>query len=314
MDVEVRNDADREQFLTTLGSLVEEDPSLQIETDSPPGRIVLRGTSESHLTSTCFHIMGEHCIPAVLGKPRVIYVETIRTRTIGEGRYMRQNAGYGNYGHVILSIEPLKRDHGFEFAVVDEPIGIPDQYLPPIQRGIRRAMQVGILAGYEMSDIKATLIGGSHHAVDSNETAFQVAAFIAFQAAARKASRVVLEPFIKIEVVAPEEYRGAIIEDLYQRNGRCEVIEHSPWSNVILAVAPLAELLGYNAVLSALTQGRGQCSMQSATYDLARRAGRDSEEMVEEMVATSGRNPSGPRPAIGSAARPLDMGAGGQVA
>jgi len=298
MAVDVRNDADREKFLQGLDNLVEQDQAVRIETDSSNGRIILSGMSESHLRGLCFRVMGEHNVPVALSKPRVMCLETIRAHAVGEGRYLRQTGGSGNYGHVILRIEPQQRGRGFEFAHNVDWVGIPERYFRPIERGIREALNRGILAGYEIVDVKATLIGGSHHARDSNEMAFQIAASIACQEAARKANPAILEPFMSVEVVVPEKYVGAVIGDMNSRGGRCEGIEDRPWAQAVRAVAPLAALIGYAAELSSITQGCGESSMELARYELTRRDGWYSDEGAGTPV----RNPRGPGSDRGSAA------------
>lgn len=298
MAVDVRSDADREKFLQGLDNLVHEDEAVRIETDSSNGRIILSGMSESHLRGICFRVMGEHNVPVALSKPRVMCLETIRAHSVGEGRYLRQTGGSGNYGHVILRIQPLERGRGFEFAHNVEWVGIPERYLRPIERGIREVLHRGILAGHEIVDVKATLIGGSHHAKDSNETAFQIAASIAFQEAARKASPAILEPLMSVEVVVPEKYVGAVMGDLNRRGGRCEGIEDRPWAQAVRAVAPLAALIGYAAELSSITQGFGESSMELARYELAHRDGWHGDEEAGTPVL----NPRGPSSDLGLAA------------
>jgi elongation factor G len=221
----------------------------------------------------------EYKVEANVGKPQVAYRETIRKQAEAEGKYIRQTGGSGQYGHVKLRVEPNEKGKGFEF--VNEIVGgsVPREYIKPVEQGIREAMEGGVLAGYELVDIKASLYDGSYHEVDSNEMAFKIAASMGFKEAARKASPVLLEPIMSVEVVVPEEFMGVIIGDLNSRRGRIEGIDHRAGSQVIKALVPLAEMFGYATNMRSNTQGRATFSMHFAHYDEAPRA------VTEEIIA-----------------------------
>src|SRR5208282_2843417 len=233
-------------------------------------------------------IMREFNVQANVGKPQVAYRETIRKASQAEGKYIRQTGGSGQYGHVRIRLEPNEAGKGYEF--VNEVVGgvIPREYIKPVDQGIKEAMEGGVLAGYEMVDVKATLYDGSYHEVDSNEMAFKIAGSMAFKEAARRASPVLLEPVMSVEVVVPEEYMGVIIGDLNSRRGRIEGIEHRAGSQVIKAMVPLAEMFGYATNMRSSTQGRATFSMHFSRYEEAPRS------VAEEIVAkVQGRSPAG---------------------
>jgi len=221
----------------------------------------------------------EYKVEANVGKPQVAYRETIRKHAEAEGKYIRQTGGSGQYGHVKLRVEPNEKGKGFEF--VNEIVGgsVPREYIKPVEQGIKEALEGGVLAGYELVDVKATLYDGSYHEVDSNEMAFKIAASMGFKEAARKASPVLLEPIMSVEVVVPEEYMGVIIGDLNSRRGRIEGIDHRAGSQVIKSLVPLAEMFGYATQMRSNTQGRATFSMHFAHYDEAPRA------VTEEIIA-----------------------------
>ena len=277
--VEPKTKGDQEKMGIALARLAQEDPTFKVHTDPDSGQTIISGMGELHLEIIVDRMKREYKVEANVGKPQVAYRETIRKHAQAEGKYIRQTGGSGQYGHVKLRIEPNEKGKGFEF--VNEIIGgsVPREYIKPIEQGIRQAMEGGVLAGYELVDVKATLYDGSYHEVDSNEMAFKIAASMGFKEAARKASPVLLEPIMSVEVVVPEEFMGVIIGDLNSRRGRIEGIEHRAGSQVIKALVPLAEMFGYATQMRSSTQGRATYSMHFAHYDEAPRA------VTEEIVA-----------------------------
>ncbi|HET9183747.1 MAG TPA: elongation factor G [Candidatus Angelobacter sp.] len=277
--VEPKTKGDQEKMGIALGRLAQEDPTFKVATDPDSGQTIISGMGELHLEIIIDRMMREYKVEANVGKPQVAYRETIRKHAEAEGKYIRQTGGSGQYGHVKLRVDPNGKGAGFEF--VNEIVGgsVPREYIRPIEQGIKQAMEGGVLAGYEMVDIKATLYDGSYHEVDSNEMAFKIAASMGFKEAARKASPVLLEPIMSVEVVVPEEFMGTIIGDLNSRRGRIEGIDHRAGSQVIKALVPLAEMFGYATQMRSNTQGRATFSMHFAHYDEAPRS------VTEEIVA-----------------------------
>ena len=219
--------------------------TFRVHTDRDSGQTIISGMGELHLEIIVDRMMREYKVEANVGKPQVAYRETIRKSAEAEGKYIRQTGGSGNYGHVRIRLEPNEAGKGFEFINDIKGGVIPKEYIKPTEQGIKEALQGGILAGYEVVDVKATLYDGSYHDVDSNEMAFKIAGSMAFKEAARKASPVLLEPVMSVEVVVPEEYMGTIIGDLNSRRGRIEGMEHRAGSQVIKANVPLSEMFGY---------------------------------------------------------------------
>ncbi len=286
--VEPKTKGDQEKMGVALGKLAQEDPTFKVSTDPDSGQTIIAGMGELHLEILVDRMMREFNVQANVGKPQVAYRETIRKQSQAEGKYIRQTGGSGQYGHVRIRLEPNEAGKGYEF--VNEVVGgvIPKEFIKPVDQGIREAMEGGVLAGYEMVDVKATLYDGSYHDVDSNEMAFKIAGSMAFKEAARKASPVLLEPVMSVEVVVPEEYMGTIIGDLSSRRGRIEGIEHRAGSQVIKAMVPLAEMFGYATNMRSNTQGRATFSMHFSRYEEAPRA------VAEEIVAkVQGRSPAG---------------------
>ncbi len=286
--VEPKTKGDQEKMGIALGKLAQEDPTFKVNTDPDSGQTIISGMGELHLEIIVDRMMREFNVQANVGKPQVAYRETIRKQSQAEGKYIRQTGGSGQYGHVRIRLEPNEPGKGYEF--VNEVVGgvIPKEFIKPVDQGIKEAMEGGVLAGYEMVDVKATLYDGSYHDVDSNEMAFKIAGSMAFKEAARKASPVLLEPVMSVEVVVPEEYMGTIIGDLSSRRGRIEGIEHRAGSQVIKAMVPLAEMFGYATNMRSNTQGRATFSMHFSRYEEAPRA------VAEEIVAkVQGRSPAG---------------------
>jgi elongation factor G len=283
--VEPKTKADQEKMGMALGRLAQEDPTFKVHTDPDSGQTIISGMGELHLEIIVDRMMREYKVEANVGKPQVAYRETIRKKTEAEGKYIRQTGGKGQYGHVKLKLEPQEPGKGYEF--VNEVIGgsIPKEFIKPIDQGIKEALEGGILAGYPMVDVKAIVYDGSYHDVDSNEMAFKIAGSMAFKEAARKASPVLLEPVMAVEVVTPEDYAGAIMGDLSSRRGRIEGMEHRAGSQVISAIVPLAEMFGYATQMRSSTQGRAEYSMHFARYEEAPRS--VSEEIIAKVQGTA---------------------------
>jgi elongation factor G len=277
--VEPKTKADQEKMGMALGKLAQEDPTFKVHTDPDSGQTIISGMGELHLEIIVDRMMREYKVEANVGKPQVAYRETIRKKAEAEGKYIRQTGGRGQYGHAKIRIEPNEPGKGYEF--INDIVGgvVPKEFIKPIDQGIKEAMEGGVLAGYEMVDVKATLYDGSYHEVDSNEMAFKIAGSMAFKEAARKASPVLLEPVMSVEVVTPEDYAGVIMGDLSSRRGRIEGMEHRAGSQVIRAIVPLAEMFGYATQMRSNTQGRAEYSMHFARYEEAPRA------VAEEIIA-----------------------------
>ena len=277
--VEPKTKNDQEKMSLALSKLAQEDPTFKVHTDPDSGQTIISGMGELHLEIIVDRMMREFKVEANVGKPQVAYRETIRRKGEAEGKYIRQTGGRGQYGHTKIRIEPNEPGKGYEF--INDIVGgsIPKEFIKPVDQGIREAMEGGVLAGYEMVDIKVTLYDGSYHDVDSNEMAFKIAGSMAFKEAARRASPVLLEPVMSVEVVAPEDYAGTIMGDLSSRRGRIEGMEHRAGSQVIKAIVPLAEMFGYATHMRSSTQGRAEYSMHFARYEEAPRS------VAEEIIA-----------------------------
>ena len=285
--VEPKTKSDQEKMGVALNRLAQEDPTFKVHTDPDSGQTIISGMGELHLEIIVDRMMREYKVEANVGKPQVAYRETIRKHSEAEGKYIRQTGGSGHYGHVKLRIDPNEMGKGFEFINEIKSGSVPREFFKPIEQGIKQAMEGGVLAGYELVDIKVTLYDGSYHEVDSDEMAFKIAASMGFKEAARKASPVLLEPIMSVEVVVPEDYMGVIIGDLNSRRGRIEGIEHRAGSQVIKALVPLAEMFGYATHMRSSTQGRANYSMHFAHYDEAPRS------VTEEIVAkVQGKSPA----------------------
>ncbi|HUY81423.1 MAG TPA: elongation factor G [Acidobacteriaceae bacterium] len=276
--VEPKTKGDQEKMGMALARLADEDPTFKVRTDEESGQTIISGMGELHLEILVDRMKREHKVEANVGEPRVAFRETIRKTAEAEGKYIRQTGGSGNYGHVKIRLEPNEPGKGFEFVDAIRGGVVPKEYIKPTEQGIKEALHNGVLAGYEMVDFKATLYDGSYHDVDSNEMAFKIAGSMAFKEAARKASPVLLEPVMAVEVTVPEEYMGTIIGDINSRRGRIEGMEHAAGSQVIKAMVPLKEMFGYVNEIRSSTQGRASYSMQFARYEEAPRM--ISEEII----------------------------------
>ena len=265
--IEPKTRPDQEKLGIALGRLAQEDPSFRVQTDAESGQTLISGMGELHLEIIVDRLRREFGVEANVSRPMVNYRETITKKALGEGKFIRQTGGRGQYGHAKIEVEPLPPGSGFEF--VDDIFGgvIPKEYIPAVEEGIIEAMERGILAGYEMVDLRVRLYDGSYHEVDSSELAFKIAGSLAFQDAVKKADPILLEPIMKVEIVTPEEYLGAIAGDINARRGRIEHVEHRPGTQVITALVPLAEMFGYATDLRSMTQGRASYTMHFSHYE-----------------------------------------------
>lgn len=265
--VEPKTKNDQEKMGIALQKLAEEDPSFRVKTDEETGQTIIGGMGELHLEIIVDRMKREFKVDVNVGKPQVAYRETIKKKASAEGKYIKQSGGRGNYGHVFLTLEPLEPGKGFEF--VDKIVGgkIPKEYIPAVKKGIEEAMQRGVMAGFAMVDMKATLTDGSFHEVDSSELAFKIAASLGFKDACQKADLTILEPIMSVEVITPEDFMGEVIGDLNSRRGKIKEMTDRAKAKVIDAFVPLAEMFGYSTDLRSKTQGRANYSMQFAHYD-----------------------------------------------
>ncbi len=269
--IEPKTKADQEKMGIALSRLADEDPTFKVRTDEDSGQTIISGMGELHLEILVDRMKREHKVEANVGEPKVAFRETIRKHAEAEGKYIRQTGGSGNYGHCKLRVEPNTPGAGYEFINDIKGGVVPKEYIKPIDQGVQGALELGILAGYPIVDVKVTLYDGSYHEVDSNEMAFKFAGSIAFKEAAKKASPVLLEPVMAVEVTVPEEFMGVIIGDINSRRGRIEGMEHAAGSQVIKAIVPLKEMFGYVNEIRSSTQGRASYSMQFARYEEAPR-------------------------------------------
>ncbi|KYH33695.1 elongation factor G [Neomoorella mulderi] len=265
--IEPKTKADQEKMSLALQKLAEEDPTFKMHTDPETGQTIISGMGELHLEIIVDRLLREFKVGAKVGRPQVAYKETIRRPVKAEGKFIRQTGGRGQYGHVIIEVEPQEPGKGYEF--VNKIVGgvVPKEYVPAVDAGVQEAMANGVLAGYPVVDVRVSLVDGSYHEVDSSEMAFKIAGSLAFKDAAKKAQPVLLEPVMKVEVVVPEEYMGDVIGDLNSRRGRVEGMEPRSGAQVIRALVPLAEMFGYATDLRSRTQGRGTYVMQFDHYE-----------------------------------------------
>ena len=265
--VEPATKNDQEKMGIALQKLAEEDPTFRVHTDAETGQVIISGMGELHLQIIVDRMLREFKVDCKVGEPQVAYRETIRKSVKAEGKFVRQSGGHGQYGHCWLELIPQEAGEGFSFE--NKVVGgvIPKEFINPIEAGVRQAMEGGVVAGYPMVDIKVIVYDGSFHEVDSSEAAFKVAGSMAFKAGAEKASPVLLEPYVKVEVTVPEEYMGDVIGDLNSRRGRIDGMEPRNGVQVINAYVPLSEMFGYSTDLRSKTQGRGNYSMEVSFYD-----------------------------------------------
>ena len=266
--IEPKSQADQDKLGEALQKLAEEDPTFQVKTDEETGQTLIKGMGELHLEVIIDRLLREFKVDANIGKPRVSYRETISKKVEDvHGKFIRQSGGRGQYGHVVIDLEPMPEGGGFEFE--DKIVGgaIPKDYISSVEDGIKEAMENGIIAGYPVVDVKVTLKDGSYHDVDSSEMAFKIAGSIGFREASQKASPIILEPVMEVEVVTPEEYMGDVMGDLNGRRGQIEGMEPRNTAQVIKAMVPLAEMFGYATDLRSKTQGRATYTMQFSHYE-----------------------------------------------
>ncbi|KPV44156.1 elongation factor G [Alicyclobacillus ferrooxydans] len=267
ISVEPKTKADQDKMGVALGKLTEEDPTFRTYTDTETGQTIISGMGELHLEIIVDRLKREFKVEANTGKPQVAYKETVTQRVEQEAKFVRQSGGRGQYGHVKIILEPQERGTGYVFENKVVGGAIPKEYIPAVDEGIKEALQNGILAGYPVLDVKATLFDGSYHDVDSSEMAFKIAGSMAFKQAAVKAGPVILEPIMKVEITVPEEYMGDIMGDVNSRRGRVEGMDARANARVIRGFVPLAEMFGYSTSLRSRTQGRGTFSMEFYSYE-----------------------------------------------
>jgi elongation factor G len=266
MKIEPKTKQDQEKMGIYLKALSDEDPTFKIKVDPETGETLIGGMGELHLEIMVDRLKREFKVETNVGAPQVAYRETITKAVEAEGKYIRQSGGRGQYGHVVIRVEPLERDKGFEFVNAIKGGVIPDNFIPAIEKGIREAMDKGVIAGYPVTDVRVILFDGSFHEVDSSDLAFKIAAEIAFKDAVKKANPIFLEPIMKLEVIVPSEFLGDVTGDLASRRAKIEEVEDLGEMKKILARVPLAEMFGYVTVLRSLTQGRGFSYMEFSHY------------------------------------------------
>ncbi|MFW0884507.1 elongation factor G [Candidatus Acidulodesulfobacterium sp. H_13] len=265
--IEPRTKADQEKLGLSLQKLTVEDPSFKVKTDLETGQTIISGMGELHLEIIVDRLTREFKVDADIGRPQVAYKETINKKVKSEGKFIKQSGGRGQYGHVWLEIEPLEKGGGYEFVNKIKGGVIPTEYVPAVNKGITEALTNGVLAGYPIVDIKATVFDGSFHEVDSSEMAFKIAASMAFKDGIKKASPALLEPIMKVEVLVPEEFMGDIIGDLNSRRGKIVNLESRSGVQVINSDVPLAQMFGYSTDLRSKTQGRANYTMEFLKYE-----------------------------------------------
>ncbi|MDR3590021.1 MAG: elongation factor G [Negativicutes bacterium] len=265
--VEPKTKVDQDKMGIALTKLAEEDPTFRMYTDQETGQTIISGMGELHLEIIVDRMLREFKVDCNVGKPQVAYRETVRKTVKAEGKFIRQSGGRGQYGHCWLELAPQQPGQGYVFE--NKIVGgvIPKEYINPIEAGVREAMESGVLAGYPVVDVKVTVYDGSYHDVDSSEMAFKIAGSMGFKAGASKADPCLLEPYMKVEVIVPEEYMGDVIGDLNSRRGRIEGMEHRAGAQSIRSFVPLAEMFGYSTDLRSKTQGRGNYSMEFDHYE-----------------------------------------------
>ena len=274
--VEPKTKVDQEKMGIALGRLAQEDPSFRVRTDEESGQTIISGMGELHLEIIVDRMKREFGVEAAVGKPQVAYRETLRRAVEEEGKFIKQSGGRGQYGHVELRLEPQPSGKGFEFVDAIKGGAVPREYIPAVEKGVKEALQDGVLAGYPVVDVKVTLFYGSYHEVDSNENAFKMASIFAFKEGMRKASPALLEPIMAVEVETPEEKMGDVMGDLSSRRGVIQGMDDLPGGKAIKAEVPLGEMFGYSTTLRSLTQGRATYTMEFKRYAEAPKSVADS--------------------------------------
>jgi elongation factor G len=266
--IEPKTKADQEKMSEALRRLAEEDPTFRVRTDEETGQTLIAGMGELHLDVLVDRMLREFKVSANVGKPQVAYRETITRPVEAEGRFVRQTGGRGQFGHAVVKTEPLEPGKGFEFVNEIRGAAIPNEYIGPVEKGVREAMESGVIAGYPVVDVRVRLVDGSFHEVDSSEMAFKIAGSMAFKAAMQKAAPVLLEPIMKVEATVPENFMGDIIGDLSARRAKVEGMDsHAGGVTSVRAFVPLATMFGYATDLRSLTQGRGTFTMEFDHYE-----------------------------------------------
>jgi len=288
MAIEPRAKADQEKLDQGLQKLSMEDPSFRRYLDAETGQCIISGMGELHLEIVVDRLRREFGVPVNVGKPMVAYRETITRAARSEGKFIRQSGGKGQYGHVVLQVEPLRSGEKFQFVEAIKGGTVPREYIPSVEKGVREAVERGVLAGYPVVDIKVTLLDGSFHEVDSSELAFKIAGSMAFKEGVKQAQPVLLEPIMAVEVITPEDYIGEVSGDLSSRRGRITKLEPRNGVRVIAANVPLAEMFGYATQLRSSTQGRATFTMQFSHYE------RLPAAIAEEVITQAGPNDGGP--------------------
>jgi len=277
--IEPKTKADQDKLGESLNKLAKEDPSFRVSSDTETGQTLIAGMGELHLEIIVDRLLREFKVDATIGKPQVAYRETIRRTVEAEGRFVRQTGGHGQFGVVSLRVEPLGKGTGFEFVDATKGGSIPRNFIPSVEQGVKEAMENGVLAGYPMVDIRATLLDGQYHEVDSSEIAFKIAGSMAFREAAEKASPLLLEPVMEVEVVTPQDFMGEVIGDINSRRGKILSMESRGGAQVVEARVPLATMFGYATRLRSITQGRATYTMQFAAYEAV------PQQIYEELMA-----------------------------
>jgi elongation factor G len=279
--IEPKTKADQDKLGESLAKLAKEDPSFRVNSDPETGQTLIAGMGELHLEIIVDRLLREFKVDASVGKPQVAYRETIRRAVEAEGRFVRQTGGHGQFGVVDLRLEPLGKGSGFEFIDATKGGSIPRNFIPSVEAGVKESMENGVLAGYPMVDIRATLLDGQYHEVDSSEIAFKIAGSMAFRDAAEKAKPILLEPVMEVEVVTPQEFMGEVIGDLNARRGKILSMENRGGAQVIESRVPLATMFGYATRLRSITQGRATYTMQFAAYEPV------PQQIYDELMARS---------------------------
>ncbi|WP_448588202.1 elongation factor G [Thermocrinis sp.] len=267
MAIEPKTKKDQEKLSQVLNRFMKEDPTFRATVDQETGQVLIHGMGELHLEIMVDRMRREYGVEVNVGRPQVAYKETIRKKATAEGKFIRQSGGRGQYGHAIIDVEPLERGQGFVFENAIVGGIIPKEFIPSVEKGVKEAMQSGVVAGYPVVDVKVRLFDGSYHEVDSSDIAFQIAGSIAFKEAMKKADPVLLEPIMEVEVETPEDYVGDVIGDLNSRRGKIMGMENKGVITVVKAYVPLAEMFGYATTLRSLTQGRGTFIMKFSHYE-----------------------------------------------
>ncbi len=282
--IEPKTKADQEKLGESLQKLAKEDPSFRVSVNKETSQTLIAGMGELHLEIIVDRMLREFKVDANIGKPQVAYRETIKRASEAEGRFVRQSGGHGQFGVVDLRIEPLAKGGGFEFVDGTKGGSIPRNFIPSVEDGVKEAMENGVIAGYPMVDIRAILLDGKYHEVDSSELAFKIAGSMAFKEAAEKADPMLLEPVMEVEVVTPQEFMGEVIGDLNGRRGKILDMENRAGAQVIEARVPLATMFGYATRLRSMTQGRATYTMQFGAYEPV------PQRYYEELMARSGES------------------------